>query len=235
MFLEGWAVILKSVEAKELGAKIRSVSPNKKGVTWCCEVLADRVISRQVSRNQTSRKLIVNQAHGSGMSSMSHLGVAVVPIHAYYVRLYWCRFVAFVFSCQYLMPNESAVCLVHSWVAGWVELLLTARERQSAFDLFICACLCLQELDGFLLCLHTVLTFCKCHGHVVIHSYTPCFHSRLLYCILTANSFICIPPPYSFTSFSKRLHGDDVRNPFWPSFPFSLPPPSFHAFVCSHS
>lgn len=90
-------------------------------------------------------------------------------------------------------------------------------------------CMCLLELDGFLLCLQTVLTCCKFKDHVVIHSYALCFCSLLFYCILTANSLICIPPPlYSFTSFSKRLHGDDVRNPSWPSLPFSLP----HFFPC---
>lgn len=185
------------------------------------------------------QKTDCSQAPGSGMSSMSCLGVAVVPIHTFmwdYIDA-GSKHLCFPASvlCQLLTAreeHESALCLVHPRVAGWVELLLTERERQAAFDLFICACLCLQELDGFLLCLHTALTFCKFHGHVVIHSYTPCFRSLLLYCILTANSFICIPPPYSFTSFSKRLHGDDVRNPFWPSFPFSLPPLlSMHLFV----
>lgn len=185
------------------------------------------------------QKTDCSQAHGSDMSSVSYLGVAVVPTHAFmwgYIdagSTHLCFPVSI--QCQLLTAreeHESALCLVHARVAGWIELLLT--ERQSAFDLFMCACPCLQELDGFLLCLHAALTFCKFHSHVVIHSYTPCFHSLLLYCILTANSFICIPPPYSFTSFSKRLHGDDVRNPFWPSFPFSLPP-SLHAFVCSHS
>lgn len=144
-------------------------------------------------------------------------------------------------SCQYSVPviecrekSESASCLVNLWVAGRVDTLLIARETVGIRSVYICACMFLQELAGFLLCLHTVLTFCKFNGHLVIHSYATCFHSLLFYCILTANSFICIPPPYSFTSFSKRLRGDDVRNPFWPSFPFSLPLP-FQAFVCSPS
>lgn len=185
------------------------------------------------------QKTDCSQAHGSRMSSESP-GCCCGSCPCIYARLHWCWFEAFVFCCQYLMPALDSQR--GAWVSfvpgaslgcrvGWIAV---NNERESAFDLFICACLCLQELDGFLLCLHTVLTFCKFHDHVVIHSYTPCFHSLLLYCILTANSFICIPPPYSFTSFPKRLHGDDVRNPFWPSFPFSLPP-SFHAFVCSYS
>lgn len=138
-------------------------------------------------------------------------------------------------KCQLLTAtweSESAFCMLNPWVGRQVDALLAVTE--TTLNLFISTCTCPLELDGFLLCLHTVLTFCKFNGHVVIHSYPVCFHSLLFYCILTANSFICIPPPYSFTSFSKRLHGDDVRNPFWPSFPFSLPP-SFHAFVCSPS
>lgn len=206
--------------------------PGKKGVTGCCEVLTCRLFRFQRSGIQASKQYCL-KAHGSG--SLSRL-VAVVLICAKGVKLHQCWFVAFMFSCHYLvpvtdsgewfnvLPDESLCCK-----AGWHTV---NNERDGIWS--VCLCLCLQELDEFLPCLHTVLTFCKFDSHAVTPSYSACLYSLLFYCVLTANSFICIPPPYSFTSFSKRLHGDDVRNPFWSSFPFSLLS-SFHAFVCSHS
>lgn len=210
--------------------------PGREGVTWCCELVVDRRFSAgwiQTSRKRRSiTRLWEPEPLGCCCGSYPCMGCEVALV------VLVCSICVFlpVFNASYwlwreewvsFLPDQSVGCR-----AGW-HVVNSKRDSWHLICLYMCVYVS-QELAGFLLCLHTVLTFCKFNGHVVIHSYTTCFHSLLFYCILTANSFICIPPPYSFTSFSKRLRGDDVRNPFWLSFPFSLPPP-FQAFVCSPS